>query len=158
MKVGKIAMILGYGLFLLLAAINNTLSPKGAYGAVAGVVGMGGTFHDPMVMWRAIQTPWVIWMGAAGIVVTEAVAAVMLIIGAGKLWAARSTPLLFNAAKPLALRGLALAACLYLIAFGAVCNEWFMLWQDRTSPNLNEAFRDFVTAMLILYWVEKTDA
>ncbi len=157
MRIGKIAMVFGAGLFMLLAGLNNALSPAGTYAPVEMAVGMQGTFGDPMVMWRAIESPLIIWLGVVGIIITELTAGVLMLWGAFKLWTVRSDTSGFNASKSLATNGLTLMACFYLIAFGVICNEWFMLWQNREVSTLQEAFRNFVTAMLILFWVNTKD-
>lgn len=157
MKIGKIAMVFGLGLFMLLAGINNAISPNGAFGAVNMAVGMQGTFGDPMVMWRSIESPMIIWLGVICIIITELSAGVLLLWGAFKLWNVRSETAAFNDSKSMAINGLTLVACFYLIAFGVICNEWFMLWQNHEVSTLQEAFRNFVTAMLIMFWVNNTD-
>jgi len=150
-------MVAALGVLMFLAGMNNALSPHGTYAPVEMAVGMQGTFGDPMVMWRAIESPAIIWLGAIVIILTELVSGVILLYAAYKLWSARSSASEFNAAKSTAVTGLSIVACFYLIAFGVICQEWFMLWQDREVGTLQEAFRTFATAMLILVWVNTDD-
>jgi predicted small integral membrane protein len=157
MRIGKCALVFGMGLFLCLAALNNCLTLQGTFGAVKSAVDMQGTFKVPILMWRAIESPAYIWMGVAGIVVCEAIAGLLCLWGAGRMWAARSSAAAFTAAKPTALVGLSIAAALYFIGFHAIAGEWFMLWQNRASPNLEEAFRNFASAMLMMLWVRCAD-
>nr|MBX2849457.1 DUF2165 domain-containing protein [Acidiferrobacterales bacterium] len=63
----------------------------------------------------------------------------------------------FKAAKSKALLGLTFVAVFYFIAFQVVAGEWFMLWQNRTEPTLQEAFRNFTSAMLMLIWLNTAD-
>jgi predicted small integral membrane protein len=156
-KIGKVAMVAGLGALMLLAGMNNALSPHGTYAPVEMAVSMQGTFGDPMVMWRAIESPAIIWLGAIGIILTELISGVILLFGAYRLWSARSSGSEFNAAKTTAITGLSIVACFYLIAFGVICQEWFMLWQNREVNTLQEAFRTFATAMLIMFWVNSSD-
>jgi|TARA_B110000483_G_scaffold90218_1_gene111445 predicted small integral membrane protein len=156
-KIGKVAMVAGMGVFMILAGMNNALSPDGTYAPVEMTVSMGGTFGDPMVMWRAIESPIIIWLGVVGIILTELTAGVFLLLGAFKLWATRSSASEFNDSKSIAITGLSVVACFYLIAFGVICQEWFMLWQNREVGTLQEAFRNFVTAMLIMFWINTSD-
>lgn len=156
-KIGKVAMVAGMGVFMILAGMNNALNPHGTYGPVEMAVSMGGTFGDPMVMWRAIESPFIIWLGVIGIILTELTAGVFLLMGAFKLWATRSSSHEFNASKSTAITGLSIVACFYLIAFDMVCQEWFMLWQNHAVGTLQEAFRTFATAMLIMFWVNTSD-
>jgi predicted small integral membrane protein len=157
MRFGKIVLVFGMGLFLCLAAMNNTLSLHGTYGAVKSALDMQGTFKVPALMWRAFENPAYIWMAVAGIIACEAVAGLVCLWGAGRMWAARSSAAAFNSAKSTALLGLSIAAALYLVGFQAFAGEWFMLWQNREAHTLDEAFRDFGLAMLTMLWVRTTD-
>jgi predicted small integral membrane protein len=145
------------GLFLCLAAVNNSLALQGTYGAVKAAVDMQGTFKVPVLMWRAIENPLFIWLGVAGIIGCEFVAGFLCLWGAGRMWAARNSSAAFSAAKSTALIGLLIAAALYFIGFHAIAGEWFMLWQNRASPNLGEAFRNFASAVLMMLWVNSAD-
>ncbi len=156
-KIGKVALVAGLGLLMLLAGMNNALSPQGTFAPVAMAVGMQDTFGDPMQSWRAIESPMIIWLGAIAIILTELTSGVVLLLGAFKLWSARSSASDFNAAKSTAVTGLSIVACFYLIAFGVICQEWFMLWQNPNVNTLQEAFRTFATAMLIMVWVNTED-
>ena len=157
MKAGKIVLVLGLGLFCTLAGINNCLSLQGTYGAVKSAVGMQGTFKVPALMWRAIESPLYIWIAAIGIIACEITAGVTCLWGAVRMWAARASTAAFNEAKATAIRGMTIAAALFLIGFQAIAGEWFMLWQNRGAPTLDEAFRDFGLTMLTMMWVRTSD-
>lgn len=158
MRLGKIFLVLGMGLFMTLAAFNNTLTFQGTFNPVNGVVGMQGTFQHPMLMWRAIETPFIVWMGVIGIIITEYIAGLLCLWGAAKMWSSRNASNSdFKQAKSKAMLGLSLVAVFYFIAFQVVAGEWFMLWQNRTEPTLQEAFRNFASAMLMLIWINTAD-
>lgn len=158
MRLGKVLLAFGMGLFLVLAAFNNTLTFQGTFNPVNGVVSMQGTFQDPMLMWRAIESPFIVWMGVIGIILTEYIAGILCLWGAATMWSARSASVSdFKEAKSKAMLGLVLTAVFYFIAFQAVAGEWFMLWQNRTEPTLQEAFRNFTSAMLMLIWINTAD-
>lgn len=160
MKIGKILLVFGIGLFMALAALNNALTlgdtPFSANGAVAFAVGMQETGQHPNLMWRAIESPFIIWLAVFCIILTEAAAGVLCIWGAYKLWVARASSAEFNASKEMAMKGLTLIAVFYLLAFQTVVGEWFMVWQTG-APTLDEAFKSFAMAMLILIWVNTKD-
>ncbi len=157
MKIGKIFLVFGMGLFLTLAAFNNSMTLEGTFGAVKSAVDMQGTFKVPVLMWRAIESPILIWLCVAAIIITEAVAGLLCLWGAYRLWAARSTGAAFNSAKAPAMLGLSLAAVLYLVGFQAIAGEWFLLWQNRAAPTLDEAFRNFASAVLVMMWLNVAD-
>jgi predicted small integral membrane protein len=156
-RIGKVVLVFGVGLFLFLAAVNNSLGMEGAFGAVKGVVDMQATFKVPTLMWRAIENPMLIWILLVGIVVAEYVGGVLCLWGAARMWSARASSANFNASKHTALVGLTVAAILYSVPFLAICGEWFMLWQNRESHTLEESFRQFVWPMLVMMWVNTAD-
>ncbi|MEE8370773.1 MAG: DUF2165 family protein [Sphingomonadales bacterium] len=53
----KIALIIGVGLFGALAAFTNISISEITSGAVKGAVGMGDVIQHPNVQWRAIESP-----------------------------------------------------------------------------------------------------
>ena len=156
-RIGKIYLVLGMGLFLGLAAFNNAITAPGTFGAVSFAVGMETTFQDPKLMWRAISNPAVIWIGVIGIILTEATAAFMCLWGAFRLWQVRADTDAFNNSKTTAILGLSITAIFFMIAFQVIVGEWFMLWQNSEANQLNEAFRNFASAMLIMIWLNNTD-
>ncbi len=157
MRIGKILLVAGMGLFLGLAALNNIMMSAGGYGAVAAAIGMETTFKDPAAMWRAVTSPALIWAALGVIVLAEAAGAFYCLKGALGMWSARSTADGFNSAKSNALLGLTIAAVLYSVAFLAVAQEWFMMWQSTEVNVLPSAFRHFASAMLIMIWVNTPD-
>ncbi|MGD9843207.1 MAG: DUF2165 family protein [Steroidobacteraceae bacterium] len=156
-RVCKVVLVLSVGLFLTLAAINNLLGLDGAFGAVKGAVDMQATFKVPTLMWRAIESPALVWLCVAGIVIAELVGGLLCLWGAIRLWSARATAAAFNSAKSTAIVGLSVCAILYGLGFLAIGGEWFMLWQNRGSPTLDEAFRQFVWPMLVMIWLNTAD-
>lgn len=160
MKLGKVLLVLGLGLFMALAALNNltTLGDSmfSANSAVTFAAGMQETGQHPALMWRAIDSPILIWLAVIGIIVTEAIAGALCIWGAFKMWSARATSELFNASKNTAILGLTLIAVFYLLAFQVLVGEWFMVWQTG-APTLDEAFKSFAMAMLTMLWVNTAD-
>lgn len=157
MKLGKILLVLAMGLFLTLAALNNSMTLDGTFAAVKSAVDMQGTFKVPVLMWRAFENPVLIWLCVAAIVITEAVSGLLCLWGAYRLWAVRNSGAAFNAAKTTAMLGLSICAVLYLLGFQAIAGEWFMLWQNRTAPTLDEAFRNFAAAILVMLWLNVSD-
>jgi predicted small integral membrane protein len=157
MRIGKILLVFGMGVFLALAAFNNITMSAGGYGAVAAAVGMETTFQPPGAMWRAITSPALIWLGFAVIVIGELVGAIYCLWGAGKLWSARASAEAFNGAKPTAMLGLTITAVLYFVGFHAVAQEWFLMWQSTEMNVLQDAFRNFASAVLLMLWINSED-
>lgn len=157
MRIGKILLVAGMGLFLALAAFNNLIMSQGGLGAVRGAVSMATTFQPPEAMWRAITSPALTWMLFATIVLAEIVGAIFCLRGAQKMWTARGTTASFNEAKPTAIVGLSITAVFYFLAFFVIAQEWFLMWQSTELNVLQDAFRNFAAAMLIMIWVNTPD-
>ncbi len=150
MRTGKVLLVFGMGVFLGLAALNNIMMPQGGYNVIGAAMGMETTFQDPLVMWRAIKSPTLIWAAWAVIVGGEAVAAFFCLKGAWTLWLVRASDSEFNNNKSTALIGLTIAAVLYFVVFHAVAQEWFMMWQSKEVNVLPGAFRNFASAVLLI--------
>lgn len=158
MRLAKVFLAFGMGMFMVLAAFNNTLSFAGTHNPVRDVIGMQHTFLDPMLMWRAIEQPWVVTLGVIGIILMEYIAGILCLWGAANMWSAKSASASeFKASKSRAMMGLVLTAVFYFIAFQVVAGEWFMWWQNREQSTLDEAFRNFASAMLMLIWINTAD-
>lgn len=161
MRIGKVLMVLALGLFMLLAAFNNILTlgdkPFSANGAVAMTIGMQETGQHPNLMWRAIESPVVVWVGAFGIVIAEIVAGALALWGALNMWKARAASSVdFHASKKKGLEGLTVMAVLYLLGFQAIAGEWFMVWQTP-APTINASFINLAMALLVMIWVNTAD-
>jgi predicted small integral membrane protein len=157
MKLGKILLVASMGLFLALAAINNITMPQGGLGAVKEAIGMATTFQAPEAMWRAITSPVLAWLLFATIVAAEIAGAAFCLLGAKKMWAARGSATSFNDAKSTAIVGLSIVAVFYFLAFHAIAQEWFLMWQSQDLNVLQDAFRNFAAAILMMVWVNTPD-
>lgn len=157
MRTIKTVLVAGMALMLTLAAFSNITMSDGAFGAVQGALGMKTTFQDPHGMWRAIESPALIWMALGLIVLCEITSAVLCWIGAVSMWRGRASKELFEAAKTKACIGLGVAACLYFIGFLAIAQEYFLMWQSTQLNVLPDAFRIFGEAMLISIWLKTDD-
>jgi predicted small integral membrane protein len=156
-KTIKVILVIGMALFMSFAAFGNLTMPDVGMGAMSVTLGMETTFKHPMAMWRAISSPWIIQLGFGVIVLVELASAVLLWWGAIRMWNARGSAASFNAAKQRALLGLGVAACLYLVGWLAICNEWFEMWQSQKLNVLQDAFRVFAECLLIMIWVNTAD-
>src|SRR3990170_4757805 len=117
MRIIKILLVAGMALMLTLAAFGNITMSDGGFGAVQGAIGMQTTYQHPNGMWRAIESPVLIWMAFGLITLCEISAAVLCWIGAIKMWGSKSSKEQFHTAKASAYLGLGVAACLYFIGF-----------------------------------------
>lgn len=161
MRVGQIAMVLALGLFMILAATNNVLTlgdnKFSANSSVAFAVGMQETGQHPKLMWRSIDSPAIIGIAVAVIILTETVAGVLCLWGCYGMWSARKADVAgYAASKTRAMQGLTVIAVFYMLAFQTIAGEWFMIWQTP-APTMHAAFMLVVMSMLVLFWVRMVD-
>jgi predicted small integral membrane protein len=104
-------------------------------------------------MRRAIHSPAILWAVFGVIVGLQLVCACLCWFGAAQMWVARADLLQFNNAKQLALLGLGLTAAFFFVGWLAIASEWYQMWQSQKMNVLQDAFRSFCEAMLILIWV-----
>ena len=88
-RLSKIALIAAVGLFLAIVVLNNLTDYKSNYDFVFHVLSMDTTFPGNALMWRAIHSEPVYHAFYASLILWEAAAAVLMFVGAWKLWQAR---------------------------------------------------------------------
>jgi predicted small integral membrane protein len=128
-----------------------------AIGAIKTAVGMETTFKHPAAMWRAVTSPFWIYVLYGVIVLSEAIAAALCWMGAFRLWAARSDSAAFVRATTTARIGLGVTAALYFLGWLVIASEWFEMWQSQQLNVLPDAFRIFGSVMLILLLVSERE-
>jgi predicted small integral membrane protein len=157
MRLIKIVLVAGVALFLTLAVLGNVTMSDVAIGAVKTAVGMETTFKHPAAMWRAVTSPFWIYVIYGVIVLSEAIAAALCWMGAFRLWAARSDSAAFVRATTTARIGLGVTAALYFLGWLVIASEWFEMWQSQQLNVLPDAFRIFGSVMLILLLVSERE-
>lgn len=154
----KIALVASVSFFLLLVVFNNTTDYGSNYGFVHHVLAMDTTFPNNAGMWRSIGSTAVYHVFYASIIIWEAVAAVMIGLGAWRLWGVRAADAkTFNRAKSLMVAGLTLNLLQWFVAFLTVGAEWFLMWQSRTWNGQDAAFRMFACIGIILLFASRDD-
>jgi predicted small integral membrane protein len=157
-KTIKVILVAGTALFLTFAVVGNLSMPDVATGAIKTAVGMETTFRHPAVMWRAITSPAWIYAIFAAILLVEAAGAALCWTGAFRMWAARKDGGSFQRATELARIGLGVTAALYFVGWLVIANEWFEMWQSQQLNVLPDAFRNFASALLILFLISEMEA
>jgi predicted small integral membrane protein len=157
-RLSKIALLGGVALYLALVVFNNVADYGSNHAFVQHVLAMDTTFPGNAGMWRALRAPALVHAFYASIILWEVVACGLVAAGAARLWRTRRAPdAIFNAAKQLAVAGLALNLLQWLVAFIAVGGEWFLMWQSRTWNGSDTAGRMFLIAGIVLLYVSARD-
>jgi predicted small integral membrane protein len=158
----KIALLLAVVLFFLIVVLNNAIFDYPSnYGFVQHVLSMDTLFSGESQSWRAFRDPSPLdnsyWFHHAfywSIIAWEAAAGALCLVGAMKMWTARSAPArAFNKAKALAVYGLTVSLLQWFTAFITVGGEWFLMWQSKGWNGQDAAARMFMILGIILILV-----
>ncbi len=157
-RISKIFLVAAVGALILLVAINNVTDYDTNYDVVSHVMSMDEVPPGSPLAWRAITNPTLHRLLYGFIIATEFVAASLSLVGGWKLWRMRAAEgARFNAAKDVAIAGLALAVGLYLFGFMAIGGEWFQMWRSGTYNMQQAAFRFIGCAGLVLIFLGQRD-
>jgi len=157
-RIAKSALVGAVGVYLAIVVFNNLTDYGSNFAFVQHVLAMDTTFPGNGGMWRALSAPWIAHAFFASIIVWEAVACAMSLMGAGRMWQRRGeAATVFNHAKQLAIAGLSLNLLQWLIAFIAVGGEWFLMWQSSTWNGSDAAGRMFAVVGITLLFVNAKD-
>ncbi|MBY0490262.1 MAG: DUF2165 domain-containing protein [Gemmatimonadaceae bacterium] len=154
----KALLVGATGLYLALVAFNNVTDYGSNLQFVQHVLSMDTTFPGNALLWRAIRAPWVHHAFYVTIIAWEIRSAVLLLLGAWRLWAARRAPRAFVAAKGLALLGLTSNLLQWLVAFLTVGGEWFAMWQSNVWNGSETAGRMFTVVGIVLLFVSAPES
>ena len=157
-RYAKIDLVSAVALYLALVVFNNVTDYGSNFQFVRHVLSMDTTFPGNAAMWRAMNAPWIHHAFYVSIILWEAVACAVLVVGAWRMWGLRAqSAAAFHAGKRMAIAGLALNLLQWLVAFIAVGGEWFLMWQSETWNGLDAAGRMFAVVGITLLFVNSPD-
>lgn len=158
-RLSKIALVTAAALFCLLVGYNNIVDHGSNFMFVQHVLSMDTTFPDNAVRaGRAITDPQIHRIAYWLIIAAELAVGVVCLLGALRLLAAVNAPAeRFNAAKPLAVAGLAGGMLFWFFGFLVVGAEWFQMWQSQIWNGQEAAFRFIGSIGLILVFLSFDD-
>jgi len=157
-RYAKIVMALCLAVFCLLVVFNNLTDHGTNFLFVQHVLSMDTTYPGSALDYRAVTYPplWHVayWLIIAG----QAVSGILLLAGTIRLWQVRAAPgAVFNAAKGLFVAGALAAFLVWFLGFMVIAGEWFAMWQSATWNGQEAAFRFYVTALVVLIFVNQAD-
>jgi predicted small integral membrane protein len=156
-RLAKIAVTAATGVLLLLVAVNNVLDYGVNYDVVQHILSMDNVPPSPL-HWRAIASPTLHLLLYDLIIAVEFAAALLSLWGVWRLWRARGeSAKAFNAAKGVAVAGLATGFLLYDFGFMAVGGEWFQMWRAGAYNLQEPAFRFIGAIGLALLFLSLAD-
>jgi predicted small integral membrane protein len=158
-RYAKIVLVACVGALLLLVGLDNVFDYGTNFAAVQHILSMDTEPPDSAFQWRAIHNGLLHHVAYDFIMAAELGAGALCLAGALKLLLAsgESAPA-FNAAKDLAVAGLAAGIGLYFLGFLTVGGEWFQMWRSQGWNMQDAAFRFVVSVGVILVFVAQPDA
>ena len=158
-RLSKIALVTAAGLFCLLVGYNNIVDYGSNFMFVQHVLTMDTTFPDNALRAsRAILDPQIHHAAYWIIIAAELTVGALCIAGALRLLASLGASAeRFNAAKSLAVLGLAGSMLFWFFGFMVVGGEWFQMWQSQIWNGQQPAFRFIGSIGLILIFLSLDD-
>jgi predicted small integral membrane protein len=154
----KIVMCLCLASFAFLCAADNVFDYGANFDFVRHVLSMDTTFHDPVIMGRAVTTPALWHAGYWLIIAGEALTGLPFALGAWAMWHARhASAAAFQGAKHWAIAGALTGFMVWFFGFMVVGGEWFAMWQSRIWNGQEGAFRFYLTIVAVLIFVNQPD-
>lgn len=157
-RYAKIVMALCLAAFCLLVAFDNITDYGTNYLFVQHVMSMDTTYPGNALMYRSVTNP-TLWHACYWLIIAvEAVAGILFLAGAIRLWQVRAAPgAAFDRAKGLFVAGALTAFLLWFLGFMVIAGEWFAMWQSATWNGQDAAFRLYVTVLAVLVFVMLPD-
>ncbi len=157
-RIAKIVMVACLAVFCLLVVFGNLTDYQSNYLFVKHVMSMDTTYPGNKLMYRAIVSPELWKASFALIIAGEALAGLLFLVGAIRLFQVRQAPgAEFNGAKGWTIVGGLVAFLVWFLGFMVVAGEWFAMWQSATWNGQSAAFRFYLTALAVLIFVNQPD-
>ena len=157
-RLSKTALVAAIAFFASLVAFGNITDYGTNFAFVMHVFAMDTIFPDATIKYRAITSPFVQNLGYILIIAAETLTAALCWVGAvAMLRQRKADAAAFNRSKALAIAGLTLGFLVWQVGFMSVGGEWFGMWMSKTWNGVPDAFRFFITIMVVLIYVVLPD-
>ncbi|OCQ52754.1 hypothetical protein Ppb6_02098 [Photorhabdus australis subsp. thailandensis] len=157
-RLSKALTVCAIALFATLVAFGNITDYGTNFAFVQHVFMMDTVFPDTTITYRAIYSPVLHHIGYIVIIALETFTAVLCWIGGILLLAnLKSSAVVFNKNKAIAIAGLTLGFLTWQVAFMSIGGEWFGMWMSKQWNGVSSAFRFFVTIILVLIYLVQRD-
>ena len=157
-RAAKVALVAAIALFASLVTFGNLTDYNTNFAFVQHVLSMDTIFSFSTIKYRAIIDPALHHAAYAVIIATEGATAVLCWIGTAMLLRQlRADAGAFNRAKTFAVLGLTLGFLLWQVGFMSIGGEWFGMWMSQKWNGVPDAFRFFVTILMVLIYLVLPD-
>jgi predicted small integral membrane protein len=152
-RLSKTAAVAAIALFASLVAFGNITDYGTNLAFVQHVFSMDTVFPTTTIKYRAIDNPTLQNSGYVLIIAAETLTAILCWIGAARLFLASGDAAAFNRAKGIAVAGLTLGFLIWQVGFMSIGGEWFGMWMSQKWNGVPDAFRFFVTILMVLIYL-----
>jgi predicted small integral membrane protein len=150
----KIVMVAAIAAFATVVAFGNITDYGTNFAFVQHVLSMDTLFARSTITYRAITSPALHHAAYALIIAAEGATAALCWIGAVAMLRRRRAPAAaFNHAKTFAIGGLTLGFLTWQFGFMTIGGEWFGMWMSPKWNGVPDAFRFFVTILMVLIYL-----
>lgn len=150
-RIAKLLLLASIAFLYSLIVFDNLTDFDSNYEVVRHVLLMDSTFPGNHGMWRAVHQPAIHLAFYLSIIVWEIATTVMLWWGVTLLFRTlRSTSVIFNAAKRVAVLALTVSLLMWLVAFITIGANWFLMWQSSSWNGQQVAVEMFVVVGIVL--------
>ena len=156
-RLSKTAMVAAIALFANLVAFGNITDYGTNLAFVQHVFSMDTVFPTTTIKYRAIDNPTLQNAGYVLIIAAETLTAILCWFGAVRLFLASGDAAAFNRAKGIAVAGLTLGFLVWQVGFMSIGGEWFGMWLSQKWNGVPDAFRFFVTILMVLIYLVVPD-
>ena len=157
-RYAKIVMSLSLAAFLLVVTFDSLTDYGSNFQFVRHVMSMDTTFPGNALTYRAVTIPALWHLAYAIIIVSQAVAGLLYLWGAVRLFQVRYAPgAAFNRAKACVIAASLLGFVIFFFMFMVIGGEWFSMWQSKDWNAQEAAFRFYVAVLGVLIFVSLPD-
>ncbi len=157
-RYAKSVMSLSLAAFLLLVTFDNITDYGSNFAFVRHVMSMDTTFPGNALMYRSVTMPALWHLAYAIIIVSQATAGMLYLIGGIRLYRARHAPgAVFNRAKSDVIAASLLGFVIFFFMFMVIGGEWFSMWQSKDYNAQEAAFRFYMAVLGVLIFVSLPD-
>ena len=153
----KAAALGMYGLFALLAGLDNVTDIESNFAYVAHVLSMDTVFEHTTLRWRAVTSPFAHRIAFGSIIVAELAIATLSLWSATRLARSIRDPVDFNARKRAGVLGLLLGLALWFLGFYVIGGEWFVSWQSTTWSSTGVGLQLTLLVLVLLVFLTSHD-
>lgn len=158
-RVSKSLCVCAIAFFISLSAFNNLTDYNINFTFIQHVLTMDSIFYDATIKYRAIDSPILHHFAYITIIMLEIISSLICWWGGIRLFQNRNkSAAIFNRSKNMAIIGLTLAFVLWQTLFMSIGGEWFAMWMSKQWNSVPNAFRFFVTVLLVLIYVASQDS